>query len=225
MKQHKDIKITGITSEAFDASALEKILQPLLARINAELGEIFRPPPAIDPAHASSPSAGGYFGGVGYASASKEVKIKKTGKETFDYSIQSVVERKTVASGFIGIGSYSKEIQNRLITVVPKGPFKSAYLLLPATASLEQLGIARADLEVALKRDDVEGGFQTVTWTPSTAWTSGGKMRNHLVFGLLDDGREDPTLGRTRFVTRLTLTTPLQTLATEQSIPAFDHPT
>ncbi len=148
LTNNRAIKVEAIEGENFDMSKIDNYLQPLLKRINDELLEELKPPSYVDPAKADRPEAGGFFGGVGYSVSVKNATKVKKGREVIDFRVQRIVERATIADGFLGIGKYPKEVQDRLV-VVAEPNFKSAYFLLPPVG--DGLGIQGIDLEVAVE--------------------------------------------------------------------------
>ena len=100
-----------------------------------------------------------------------------------------------MAGGFVGIGRYPREVRERLVTIVPPGPWKSAFFMLPSVGDGQQTGISQVDLQVRLKHRGQTHGAQTVVWRPEGGWIGrDGKPRIVLAFGLLDLRRTDPKL-------------------------------
>jgi hypothetical protein len=142
------------TDKDFTIDKIDRYLQPILKRLNDEILEYTKPPEAIDPAKAASPSAGGYFGGAGYSVATKSVEKIRQIEEVIDFTHQSIVERNTVASGFIGIGNYPEKIRNQVFQKVDGTRFPAVYATFPEVPE----GISRVELKVALVvRDEVLG--------------------------------------------------------------------
>jgi hypothetical protein len=219
---NKSISVEVISGENFKLEDIDKYLQPVLARINAELIESAKPPETVVPAQASSPSRGGWYGGGGYSVALKDITKVKKGKEVWDMRIQSIVERKTVAQGFIGIGKYSDAIKNQAIVVVPDSKFKSAYLMLPSPSVAEELGITNIDLEVDLKAGGTSQS-QVVQWRPGSQWKDiAQKERTTLAFPLTAAAQADPTLSHAVFNTKVKITTNRQFLQLNSRSDAFN---
>jgi hypothetical protein len=84
-------------------------------------------------------------------------------------------ERKTIAAGFVGIGSYPEEIRRRLVTVVPPGPWKSAFFLLPNVGDAQEIGISQVDLELRLRKGNDTHSTQVAVWKPANGWTGIGR--------------------------------------------------
>lgn len=169
---NKCIEIEVISGENFNMTDIDKYLQPILARINSELLADFTPTPQIDPAVAKEPTASGKFFSAGYSVAMKHNTNQKHGSETIDMSVQQIIERKTIASGFIGINSYSDDIKRKLIEIVPELSFKKAYLILPTPYSkntAESMEIENIYFESSLKNliDGKSTNSQVVKWDPS----------------------------------------------------------
>jgi len=219
-----DIKIEVIAGEQLTLADVDKYMQPILARINSELLEVAKPPEAITPAVAGQPSGGGWFGGAGYSVAVKDVNKTKQTKEVWDMRVQQIVERKTIAQGFMGLGAYPDDVKKKVVVVVPESKFKSAFMMLPLPAIAEELDISNIDFQVALKTGDGKIlGSQVVQWMPGGHWKDiGGNDRGVLVFPLAALAANDPSLKSAKFVTQIKITTPLQLLQFESTSSAFE---
>ena len=217
MKNNQDIKISLITGESVSAKFLQDQMAPILERINAQLLQDFKPPETVAPAQAANPTAHGFFGSVGLSTSLKDVTSAKHGTTTDTFTEQDIVERKTLAVGFMGIGKYKQEIRDKLVTTVPPGPFQSAYLMLPPTAGAEDLGIAQIDFEAKLNQKGQNSPTQLATWKPSDGWKDAhGKSRQSLAFGLLNSDPQD-----SHFECKTKVATADQQLEIDQQIPAF----
>ncbi|KHD10699.1 hypothetical protein PN36_10465 [Candidatus Thiomargarita nelsonii] len=170
--QNKAIKVEVIEGE--DMSQIDNYLQPILNRINQEILEAFKLPEKFALASTSNPSISGRWFGFGYSVAVKDFKDVKKGKEIIDFSIRKHQERRTIASGFIGIGRYPTELRDRLVTVVEPGGWQSAFFVLPAVA--DELGISQVDMQIALFHQGQRYDAQSVKWTPAAGW----RDRNHV---------------------------------------------
>lgn len=144
------LKTEVLASNECTSERLDALMQPILKRINDQVLATFKPPQNIDPAVAGTPSTGGYFGGVGYSVAVKKVSELTTLKETINFEQATIVERNTVAQGFIGIGNYSEDIRKQLITVVDGVVNPGVYFALPQV----QQGIEQVDMTVSLRAKD-----------------------------------------------------------------------
>lgn len=190
---NKCIKVESIAGETFKAEEIDKYLMPILEAINKEIFEI-ETPDEVEPANAASPNkpskSWGFSAGVSFSL--KDVKKVKKGKTTYSMDRQMIVPRKTVAGGLIGIGDYSKEIQDELITLMPAGNWASGWFKLPYTDGVEDIGITSINLTVEVL--DTKGKVvtkvpkQTAVWTESSGcWTDAKKNeRETLVFTLAD---------------------------------------
>jgi hypothetical protein len=122
-------------------------MQPVLKRINDQIVEVLKPPSEIAPAQAGTPSTGGYFGGVGYSVAIKQVSQLKKLSDVIEFTQRTIVQRNTVAQGFIGIGNYSEEIKKLLVLSVDGTINPGTYLAFPQVPR----GLDRVDLTVSLQ--------------------------------------------------------------------------
>ena len=213
------IKVEAIEGENFDMAKIDDYMQPILKRINDELLEQMKPPSYAEAAKAEVPGSGGFFGGVGYSVAIKnESKVKK-GTEEFDFRVQSIVERATIADGFLGIGRYPKEIQDKLLTVAQPG-FKSAYLILPSVG--DRLGIEEVTFEAAVDVSDAP--TYTAQWKPSSGWMYNDHPGTVIPIGLTSLAatlKREPTELKLRTTTRI-VTNQNQVIEVPQIIPAFN---
>lgn len=168
-----DVKIT--TGENFTMEQVQGYLQPILARINSELLDASKPPDKVDPAQApSAGGGGGVIASASYSVAMKNVNQHKSGDETFDFHVTSIVERHTVVQGEIGIGAYSPEIQKKLVFFAT-GTFHRSYLTLPVISSDDALGVSSATVSVKLIGGSPERELATrsATWSPQGGWSDG----------------------------------------------------
>jgi hypothetical protein len=211
-----------------------KYLELVLDRINKELLQSAIPPQNVAEASAEDPKASQKFldkltskfmGSGGYSVAIKQRSQVRSGTETVSFKSRKLQERKTLASGFIGIGAYSEEIRKRLVTIVPPGPWKSAFFLLPNVGDAQEIGISQVDLEIRLKKGDHTHATQVAVWKPAGGWTGVGGTgpRSLLVFGLMDLFAKDPTLSGVKFDTATQITMKNDTLRVNDSLPVDDQ--
>jgi hypothetical protein len=209
---HGDIRVESISGETFTTADIEKYLQPILARINEGLIEAAKPPKEIEPAKANPPSAGGWLGSVGYSVAIKDVTKRKSGTEVWQMTNQAIVERKTIAQGFIGIGRFSEGTRNRLVTTVSGTDFSSAFFMLPSPAVAADLGVSQIDLQVQLVDNNQAVESQVVSWTPGGQWKDvNQRPRTTLAFGLAGLNAAGG-LQNAEFRSKLVLTTSTQSV-------------
>jgi hypothetical protein len=120
--------------------ALQKVLDPILERINNELIEKMAPPEKVNPAEAEEPSYGiGMFYGGGSSYAMKKHASEKKGTETFTFERAQIVTRATSCGTFIGIGNYDKEIIEAANIVMEPGNWEKAYYVLPTVGAVPGL--------------------------------------------------------------------------------------
>jgi hypothetical protein len=141
------LKIELLASNQCPAERLDTLIQPMLKRINDQVLETFKPPEKIDPVQAGTPSTGGYFGGVGYSVAVKKVSELKKLNEVISFEQATIVERTTVAQGFIGIGNYPDSIKKDLAVIVDGTINPGTYVAFPQVPQ----GIERVDLGITLQ--------------------------------------------------------------------------
>lgn len=161
------LKIKILASNQCPAERLDTLMQPMLKRINDQVLETFKPPEKIDPAQAGTPSTGGYFGGAGYTVAVKKVAELRKLNETISFEQATIVERTTVAQGYIGIGNYSDSIKKDLIMTVDGTINPGIYVAFPQVPQ----GVDRVDLDITLQargKSFAMGQYQYVR--ASNAW-------------------------------------------------------
>ncbi len=231
LKQNKVIHIDQIDDEGNSAKYLEMVLN----RINAEILAAMTPPAAVEEAKAADPGhekdfldklTKSYTGSVGYSVAIKDRKQVKSGKEEFRFTARKLQERKTVAAGFVGIGRYPEELRKRLVTVVPPGPWKSAFFVLPNVGDAKEIGISQVDLEIRLRQDGAIRKTQAVQWKPTTGWIgieSPSAPRSVVAFGLMDLYHADPKLSKVDFQTTARITLKNDVLNVSETIPVDDE--
>ena len=134
-------------------------------------------------------------------------------------------ERKTIAAGFVGIGSYPEEMRRRLVTVVPPGPWKSAFFLLPNVGDAQEIGISQVDLELRLRKGNDTHSTQVAVWKPANGWTGigGAAPRSLVAFGLMDLYQKDPTLANVKFETVTQITLKNDVLRVTDTLPVDDQ--
>lgn len=161
------LNIEVLASNQCPAERLDTLMQPILKRMNDQVLEVFRPPERIDPAQAGTPSTGGYFGGAGYSVVVKKVSELKKLNETVSFEQATIVERTTVAQGFIGIGSYPESVKQGLVLTVDGTINPGTYVAFPQVPQ----GVDRVDLDVRLSaRDQPFGTGQYQYLRSSNSW-------------------------------------------------------
>jgi hypothetical protein len=178
--QNKCIEVEIFTGESLTMNDIEKYLQPILSRINSEMLSNFTPPLTIEPAVANAPTSNGKFFSAGYSVGMKSGSQNKRGKEVFDFNVQQVIERKTIAGGFIGIGNYSESIKKKVVVFANEGPLKTAYILLPSVFSKDdaiKMGVTDITMECQVEGNGKKYG-SVARWKASDEkWTADGTTR------------------------------------------------
>jgi hypothetical protein len=144
------LKIETTASNECKTDRLDALMQPVLKRVNDQILEILKPPPVIAPADPGTPSTGGYFGGIGYSVAVKKESQLRKFNEIIEFTQQTIIERNTVAQGFIGIGNYPEDIKKQLVLTVDGTINPGTYLAFPQVPR----GIERVDLNIDLTARD-----------------------------------------------------------------------
>ena len=178
LKQNKVIEIDEIDNPDNGAKYLEMILN----RINNELLEAMKPPDKVPEAAAGDATpdksildrlTGKFYAAGGYSVAIKDRKMVKKGKEEGDVPLRHLQERKTSSPP---ASWASAPIRRRCgagwWTVVPPGPWKSAFFVLPNVGDAQEIGISQVDLEAAgLRKGNDTHSTQVAVWKPANGWT------------------------------------------------------
>lgn len=239
---NKCIEVRILTDpETFSMKDVTRILEPLLARIQNELCEAMAPP-QVEPARAATdtgqnrPAPGNElvptipvnFGfGSHQGFAMKDIQKVKKGKEVFNFEVRQALERTTMAGGFVGIGEWPKEVRDACVTVVPRGGWESAYLVLPTVADrVADTGVVAIDLTaVVVAPDGKESQRQTARWEAATkAWTFGGRKRTSLAFALMElytAHGEEAMKGKAKYRLETQFTFEKDSFVSTQEIPMF----
>jgi hypothetical protein len=182
-KQLVDIKL--ITGETFDMAKADQYLQPVLAKINEGIVQAMVPPATVQPAKAAIGNKGGFFGNANYAASFKNESERKHGHGEYSLNVTSVVERQTIASGFIGIQGYDEEIKNQMVVFAQNG-FHSSAFLLPQIAFGNSQDIAQVDLTIRVQGGNPEHNLdnKSAIWGATNGWMVNGKPATLIKFGL-----------------------------------------
>jgi hypothetical protein len=209
LTSNKILTVEVTEGGSFTSEQMSKYVDQILQRINSELTTALAPPTAVAAAQANDlKGPEGYLekikdqltGGLGYSVAMKDERSVKKGRERIIFRGRSILTRKTIAGGFVGVGRYPKEVRDRLVTIVPPGPWKSAFFMLPSVGDGAQAGISQVDLQVRLKYQGKPHDEQTLRWTPDAGWIGrDNKPRAIVAFGLLNLRAIDPSLAGVSF--------------------------
>lgn len=228
----KVVQVEVIEGGTFTAEVAAKYVDQILDRINKELIAQLTPPKVVEPATTKDATVGGFIdnlvgkftGSAGYSAAIKKESDVKKGRERIEFKTRALVTRKTVAGGFVGVGRYPQGVRQRLVTVVPPGPWKSAFFMLPNVGDDQKAGIRQVDLQIRLKHRGQSHQTQAVSWTPEGGWTGrDGKPRKILAFGLLDLRQADPKLEGVTFESIGQITVRNDVLQVSEELPFADE--
>lgn len=231
---NKCIKVESIAGESFKAEEIDAYLMPILEAINKEIFNI-EAPEKVEPAKAADPEVPsrrwGVSGGMSFSLKSVE-KVKK-GHTTYSMDRQFIVARQTIAGGLIGIGNYPKEVQDKLITVMPQGNWASAWYSLPDVGSAEEIGVTEVSVTVNVVDDKGKAiakvPQQNAKWSTKTGtWVDAKKNeRNSLVFALASvyenfKGKEDKLFYKQKMDVTQKLANKTSKMTFESMAPMFD---
>jgi len=193
LRSDNSVRIYGITSEGLTQQVLDKILQPLLARINAEILDGLKPPEKVAPLVANNPLASGSVFAAGYSVSIKRVNEIKSGRGSFDFNVQNMVERTTIIGGVMRIDKYTKEVKDLVVVNSTEDDFKSASIILPSPISNElsnDLKVNKVDLSLSMVNNDQESDHQFVFSSLQTnhSWQDSSRStRYFIVIPLMED--------------------------------------
>ncbi|MBF0546245.1 MAG: hypothetical protein HQM08_17510 [Candidatus Riflebacteria bacterium] len=177
-----------ITQVGDGKTDLDSLINPVIDKFQKELVEAMEPPAKVEPAQAKKVDSPGWWQSESNY-AMKDINKVKKGKETFEFTKQSLVSRKTSFGGVIGIGEYSKDIQDKLVTTMAAKNWQKSYYLLPMVG--DGLGVTKIVLQVKPVMPDKKTqitnvGALAATWMPDTQWIDEiTKVKvNYLVFGM-----------------------------------------
>ncbi len=222
LEENKCIKVLVTEGENLSKQEIDKYLEPILNRINQELLKKILPPEKIIPSKITAKSKNMFLSAT-YTASIKDIKHVKRGKEIIDFNVRQHQVRKTITSGFIGIGRYSDEVKEKLVTIVPEGPWQSAYFVLPAVGDADELGINQVDLQIGLSDNNQIRQSQVVVWTPKDGWKDRlGKPRTVLSFAMMGLEASGFDVKKAQFATKAQITLKGDVIKIEQMMPVFN---
>jgi hypothetical protein len=129
----------------------------------------------------------------------------------------------SIAGGFVGLGRYSKEIKDRLVTIVPQGKWESAFFILPSVSDDDNIGIGQVDLQVGLKSKNKSYNTQVVVWNKEKGWVDkDGRQRSVMVFPLMEFAKDDQELKSIRFDVTANITVGKEVLQVNQELKTIN---
>jgi hypothetical protein len=233
---NKCISIEATTGESFTTEQMEKYLDPIIQKIGEELLDKAEMSNSIDTMMLSdalnenlAPGGGGSkisqflsFSGSKKV-LMKNINIVKKGKQEYDFRINQLVERTSIAGGFVGLGKYNKEVKDRLVTIVPQGKWESAFFILPTVSDDENIGIGQVDLQVGLKNKGKAYNTQVVMWSKEKGWVDkDGKQRSLIAFPLMEFANKDEELKNLSFDLLAKITVGREVLEVRQDIKTIN---
>lgn len=193
------IEVDAITSEQFGIEELNKYLEPIVQRLNAEILEDHKPPARIDPAIAPRPGADGRFGGVGYSVSVKEVKLVRKGSDEIEFRFSSIIERGGRADGVVSLGGYPQDVRDSLYDEIRAGDWSKAVYALPRIPD----NADEATLALRLKNGETYLFDSFYVWNEIDGWktNSGESISGGIEVSLLGVQDFDPEVASwtTRF--------------------------
>lgn len=172
LENSKAITIKSIAGEKFTDEQINKITEPIVEKIMAEIFNV-EAPAKIDPAKASEPRSAGYAWFSASTSLSmKDIKQVKEGTYKYDMRKQWIETRKTTVGGIIGLNGYSQSQREACVVTVDPTYWKRAFYSLP-TISKSLSGIDQMTVSVNFLYDgkQAEGTEQQLAiWTKKDGW-------------------------------------------------------
>lgn len=157
----------------------------------------------------------------GYSVAIKDIRMTKKVNDTISFNIKQLVERKSTAGGFVGLGKYSQAIKDKLAIVVAGGKWQSAFFVMPPVADDDDIGIKRVALEIKLMNNGKPYSSQVFNWTKDKQWTDrNGQPRSVAAFPLLELAKDDPEMRTKSFEVKATINAGNSVLDVVQQVPA-----
>jgi len=132
--------------------------------------------------------------------AVKDFRLISKIEDTISFSIKQLVERKSVAGGFVGLGAYSEAVRKKLQILIANGKWESAYFVLPPISDDDDIGVKRIAMELRLMNKGKLYSSQVFNWTKEKKWTDkNGKERAVAAFPLIELARDDPEMSDKTF--------------------------
>ena len=219
LQENKCIKVNATTGEGFTDSMLYAYIDPILKKISTELFTTSDFNRRMDSMLVAASLAqdtsrrrdkdGSLLNflkiSAGKSVAIKDISLTKKGKEEVSFNIKHLVERKSIAGGFVGLGRYPQDVRDRL-TVVVAGKWESAYFVLPPISDDEDVGVKRVAMEIKLTNKDKYYSSQVFNWTKEKGWTDkDGTTRTVAAFPLLELAKDDPEMKDKAFEVKATI--------------------
>lgn len=192
---NKSIKVESIAGKNFTQAEIDRYLDPILARIDKEMVENFKPPEKVEPAAAAdvgNPS----WGHTNRNFAVKNVTKVKKGSEVFEMTRREMFESKSMYGSLLGIGEFSDEVKKNAITIMPPGNWSYSYFYLPAVGDEAGRAIKTITLNVTPQMIDPKNRSEKIQiprtetemaiWKPDTGWMDGnsGKEIDKILFAM-----------------------------------------
>jgi hypothetical protein len=174
---------------------IDKYLQPILSRINADLAKKLAVPTLQTPAQAATPRSSSLLGlfsfGAKYNEAWKRAEQNFTGSEKYTFKSSTLTEMPSSVTGTIDISDVDLEIKERLVSTIKTEIWESAFVLLPTVSTSPELKYSRVTVAASLVRNGKSlGATRWADWQKGEGWKgrNGELESTHLFFPLMGFG-------------------------------------
>ncbi len=199
------LTVEKIGSQEISEENMDIVMQGVMKRINDNIFQMMSPPPAIPPATSGTPKVSGRFASAGYNASFKKVELISELDEEFTWTERKIVERKTIAGGFIGVGQYPDDIKKTIAQFVPGFNWQTAHFILPEPGNQPEL--SQVTIKTELLKNGVSVASRTALWSPAASWKSipGNRPVSNLDFAIAPYLNSGSTPSDLKFKTTTTL--------------------
>ena len=185
---YDDLTQSGVIEiKTFDGKALTReqmnvYLQPILARVNADLSKKLEIPPQQTPASASRPGSSGILGlfglDAGYNEAWKRTERNFRGKETYTFKSRTLTEINSSVTGTIDISDLADDLKKQLVSDIKTQIWESAFVMLPTISNSPELNYSKVTVAASLLKDGKTIG--STRWPNGKSRMDGAAAMEHL---------------------------------------------
>jgi len=172
-------EFSSTTGDGLSVEDCDRIaFQPLMSRVTQLIAKSVTANPSQVAAQAKQDfekdkkPKKGWFGSASYSIQLVDIETARQINEVVSFKTRKVVERKTVVSGFVGIGGYSEDIRERAVLVVSDRPWDRILVNLPIIPL--EYAVSGIDLSLlpSLSKTNISIPDQDFRWQEATGWTN-----------------------------------------------------